>query len=65
MPFFAPCFHGRNFSPVNFLCCVNDFTEPMVISTAWAKIYSAKYLCNARVGVLTKFLSSDNFLAVR
>ena len=27
---------------------LNYYTEPMVIFTAWAKIYSAKYISNAR-----------------
>ena len=32
------------------LSCVNDQIVLMAIFTAWAKIYSSKYFCNAKVG---------------
>ena len=35
-----------------FLSHVTDNLEPMAIFTVWAKIYSAKYFCNAGVGGL-------------
>ena len=31
---------------------VNDYIEPMMFFTAWPKIYSTNYLCNARVAGL-------------
>ena len=33
-----------------YLFHVNDYIDPMVIFTAWVKIYSMKYFCNARLG---------------
>ena len=33
-----------------YLSHVNDYVDPMVIFTAWVKIYSMKYFCNARLG---------------
>ena len=32
------------------ISCANDYTEPMATPTAWLKINSTKYFCNARVG---------------
>ena len=32
------------------MSCVNDYIEPVVIFTAWVKIYSTKYFCNAWAG---------------
>ena len=61
---FAPCSHGQNFYPVNFLACVNDCIEPMVIFTAWAKNYYTKYFCSTctRVG---KIFGHRNFFGCK
>ena len=63
--FFAPCSHGRNFYPANFLSRVNDYIEPMVIFTAWVKFYFAKYFCNARVAELGEIFVQRIFSAAR
>ena len=58
---------GEFFILLIFLSHVNDYIEPMVIVTAWAKFYSAKHFCNARVaglGWVHFFLSSEKFSAV-
>ena len=52
---------GKNLYPMNFLSCVNDNIEPMVIFTTWAKIYSAKYFCNNWVGLFFSLLSYKSF----
>ena len=33
---------GELYSMIFFLSCINDYIEPMMIFTAWAKIYSVK-----------------------
>ena len=40
---------------------INDYTEPMMILTTWAKIYSTKYFYNAMVAGLDKILSTKYF----
>ena len=45
--FFTPCSLGYILFHEYFVH-LNYYTEPMVIFTAWAKIYSAKYISNAR-----------------
>ena len=63
---FTHCSHGRNFYPTNFLFHVNDYIVPMTIFITWAKIYSVKYFCNARVLIgWARFLSKRKFPAVR
>lgn len=54
-PFSPPAFMGDIFLPGIFLSSFNDYIEPMMIFTTWAKIYSVKYFCNARIGALGDF----------
>ena len=46
---FAPTLVGEIFYPANLLSHINNCIESMAIFTAWVKIYSTKYFCNARV----------------
>ena len=56
----ATSFHGEIFIPRIFLFDVNDYIEPMVTSTAWAK----KLNISVMQGELgwAKFLSCDDFV---
>ena len=47
---FTPCSHRWNFYTMNFLSCVNDYTEPMVTFTTWTKIYSTEFFKGSLVG---------------
>ena len=58
---FAICCHWQNFYHVNFLSCVNDYVEDMATFTAFAKIYSTKYFCNARVSGVGKIFVKRKF----
>ena len=49
---------------VCFLSCVNDYIEPVVTSTAWVKICSAKYFCNVRVAGLGEIFVQQKFSAI-
>ena len=49
---------------MDFLSHVNDYIEPMVTFTTWAKVYSAKYFCNARVAGLCEIFVEQKFSAV-
>ena len=53
-----------NFFPVKFLSHVNDYIEPMVIFTTWAKMYSSEYFCNARVAGLDELFVLQKFSMV-
>ena len=46
---FSPLHLWSNFLWCGFLSLINDYIAPIAIFTTWAKIYSAKYFCNATV----------------
>ena len=48
----------------NFLSCVNDYREDMLIFTTLAKIYSTEYFCNRKVAGLGEYFQRK-FSAIR
>ena len=73
----AGAFYQEKFSPistsvfvdkllsVNFLSCVNDYSENMATFTALVKIYSTEYFCNTEVAGLGKIFVQQKVLAIQ
>ena len=61
-PFLSPALDSwARFFPTKVLFHVNDYREPMVIFTAWTKLYSIKYFCDVRVAGLGKIFVQRKF----
>ena len=50
--FSPPALTCKIFNPMKCLSQVNDYIEPIAIFITWMKIYSTKYICNARAAGL-------------